>query len=79
MRIIGQDKDVDVPYELVTVAIIGSSVIHAYMSERGFYLGAYSTENKAKAVLMDIVTKYKEKAEYYEMPSDDKVLTHEEE
>lgn len=79
MRIIGQDKDVDVPYEFATLAIIGCGVIHAYTSERGFYLGSYSTESKAKAVLMDIVTKYKEKAEYYEMPSDDKVLAHEEE
>lgn len=79
MRIIGQDKDVDVPYEFVTLSIIGYTVIHAYMSERGFYLGTYSTESKTKAVLMDIVTKYKEKAEYYEMPLDEEVLTHEEE
>ena len=78
MRIISQDKTVDIPYEnsalIIEEVTKNTFYIHGFLNDRYFWLGTYKNMNDAKAVLWDIASNFKAKKEYCEMPQEDEDL-----
>jgi len=71
MRIIGQDKATDVPYEISVLMIDEHTnwyAIAARAYDAHVMLGRYRTLDDARAVLWAIAANAKAKKDYFEMP-----------
>ena len=71
MRIIGQDKATDVPYEISVLMIDEHTnwyAIAARSYDAHVMLGRYRTLDDARAVLWAIAANAKAKKDYFEMP-----------
>lgn len=78
MRIIGQDKETDIPYKrsilLIETVNEGTFYINAYIYDKYFWLGTYHSLEDAKAVLRIIESNKRAGTNCYEMPQADEDL-----
>jgi len=77
MRIIGQDKATDVPYEISVLMIDEHTnwyAIAARAYDAHVMLGRYHTLDDARAVLWAIAASVKAKKDYFEMPGEEEDL-----
>lgn len=79
MRIISQNKQCDIPYEISVIDIVkckGEYEIDATFTNKDvFILGKYKDMNHAKAVLWAMASNFREDKKYFEMPQADEDLT----
>lgn len=71
MRIIGQNRDIDINYDDCMLQIedyTTFSQISAVINGKWYALGIYDDKKTAKAVLWHLAYSYKKKEIYYEMP-----------
>lgn len=70
MRIISQDKMIDIPYEGAAVYIDRSAAnkIYAHVPDESFLIGAYDTAEDAAYVMSLIRTAFSEEYRYFYMP-----------
>ena len=72
MRIIGQNKATDIPYEQSALIIgeVNAETFHidAYFGDKYFLLGIYHSLADAKAVLMAVIANKKAERDCYELP-----------
>lgn len=79
MRIISQNKQCDIPYEISVIDIVKSKgeyeIDATFTNKDVFILGKYNSLDDAKAVLWAIASNFREGKKYYEMPQADEDLT----
>lgn len=72
MRIISQDKKIDLPYEKTTLVASPAPnncfKIYGYCNEREYDLAKYKTENKVFEIMENIRDNAKSNNAIYEMP-----------
>ena len=76
MRIISQDKKVDIPYELAVLGISDDCHIWSSVGTCRDMIGAYKSLDDARAVLWTIAANFKAGKHYFEMPSEDEDLSY---
>ena len=89
MRIIGQDRKIDVPYDNTSLRIRSNALAPCIElpyrievtndfshGEWDRVIGFYNTLDDAKAVLWKIAESYKENKPYFEMPQPDEELVY---
>lgn len=72
MRIISQDREVDIPYDLAVIKISELNQIVALIGERFVCLGSYKSLEDAQVVMRDIANN---RMSYYIMPKEDEIDT----
>ena len=70
MRIISQDRKVDIPYDNAIIKINDAAQIITLIGERFVCLGSYKSLEDAQVVMRDIANN---RMSYYLMPKEDKI------
>ena len=78
MRIISQNQECDIPYEIAILSIdnMGDECcLNAFVNNRCFWLGTYKSLVEVKGILWAIAANAKAGKSYYEMPLCDEDLS----